>query len=639
MTDNRASAKRIVLDLLVTWGATARPGMSELFEALRSFRGRDRLAILPRILDTPGIDLGPELHGEVRALIEASSGGDSLEPGFETRVERTLARVAPAVRTGLEEQREELQADLAGWTRVLAPAERDPVLERYWSTVEEPDLPSLMAALRNLGDVRGMLDRAREQTEGEVRSLLDGGGATAGDSSAVEHARAALASSDPMELVAARRALTTIKTREEHGRTAQEFEAAQQRLTDLCQRGRQALESSERAPDGTARGILGTTVSASEELVLASAETGSGDEVAAWTRSIATREASLGAMLDSVAATRRGPEFHQALDRASTWIDPRKTGRTAERSAAEEEIRSASRRLTAELEKSAASIPAERLVGARVLIEETEESIAGGEPDAMRSLGDRLEKEAEELRQLAERAEEYLTSRETAERKRITGEAKKLEGLATGPEAKKLGALIAKADGAGTGELEQLDAAIRSVKAKVGNRIRVEAAGLARRADRQLKRKRGKPAAAALEKSAAALQVAREKDDLQATAECSAELKRRLARVAGMPVYAGLGALAVVVLLGALFVWHSFSEDTHRYELTLMADETVVGETTLMLVQDGEVFAQESYRAGQPAGFELPAGRYEVYVNGRYTGTVIEVPDDPPQVTGIPFPR
>ena len=106
-----------------------------------------------------------------------------------------------------------------------------------------------------------------------------------------------------------------------------------------------------------------------------------------------------------------------------------------------------------------------------------------------------------------------------------------------------------------------------------------------------------------------------------------------------MPFYAGLGALAVVVLLGALFVWHSFSEDTHRYELTLMADETVVGETTLMLVQDGEVFAQESYRAGQPAGFELPAGRYEVYVNGRYTGTVIEVPDDPPQVTGIPFPR
>jgi hypothetical protein len=58
-----------------------------------------------------------------------------------------------------------------------------------------------------------------------------------------------------------------------------------------------------------------------------------------------------------------------------------------------------------------------------------------------------------------------------------------------------------------------------------------------------------------------------------------------------------------------------------------------------MLVQEGNIFAQEPYRAGQPATFELPSGRYEVYVNGRFTGTVIQVPDDPPQVSGIPFPR
>jgi hypothetical protein len=646
MTDNRAAAKRIVLDLLVTWGATARPGMSELFEVLGSFRGRDRLAILPRILEIPGFDLGPELGGEVRSLVEASRSGDSLEPGFETRVERVLARVVPALRAGLEEQRDALQPILAGWTRVLAPAERDPILERYWGTVEEPELPSVMAALRNLGDVRGALDRAREQTEGEIRSLLDGGGATAGDASAVEHARDALTSGDPQQLLAARRALTMIKSREEHGRTAQELEAAQSRLNNLCQRSRQVLESSDGALDGTARGILETNVSASEELVLASAEADSSDEVAAWTRSIATREASLGAMLDSVAAS--GPVWAEQQRAVAETVaqqmnhlaaDDAEARQQAERSAAEEEIRAASRRLTAALEKSAAALPAERIVGARVLIEETDELIADGEPEAMRSLGGRIEKEAKELHQLAERAEEYLTSRETAERKRITNEAKKLEGLATGREAKKLGTLIAKAKGAGVGEFDALEAEIRSVTSKAGNRVRLEAAGLAKQAGKQIQRKSGKPAAAELEKTVAALQAARDDDDLASMAQSSAALKGQLPKFSGTTLYAGLGALAVVVLLGAFFVWQSFSEDTHPYQLTLMADEAIAGEATLMLVQEGNIFAQEPYRAGQPATFELPSGRYEVYVNGRFTGTVIQVPDDPPQVSGIPFPR
>ena len=680
MTYHRATAKQIVLDLLVTWGATARPGMSELFDVLGSFRGRDRLATLPRILEIPGIDLGPELQGEVSELIEASRGGDSLTPGFETRVDRVLARVVPILRGGLEEQRGALRTDLAGWVRVLPAAERDPILERFWGTAEGRDLPDLMTALRNLGDVGEMLDRVREQTEGEIRSLLESGGTQTGDSSALEHARGALASGDPLQLLAARRALTTIHAREEHGRTSQQLEAGQQRLSDLCQRGRQLLESGDGAAVGAVRGILETTLSACEDLVLSSTESASGEEVAAWARSIASREASLGAMLESLsasgvvstenqravaetvarkitdlapddteaqqrasallaAAASRGPEFYQALGQATTWIEKRQTGSTAERSAAEKELRAASRRLAAELEKSAPSIPAERVVGARVLIEKTEESIAAGDPAAMRSLGSRLEKEAAELRQLADRAEEYLTSRESAERKRITGGAKIYRGLANGADAKKLGALLARAEAARAEELEEIEGGIRTVKSRVGNRIRVEAAGVARRADQQLKRKRGKPAAAELEKAAEALRAARENDDLQSTVECSATLKRQLPKFGGTTFYAGLGVLAVVVLAGAFFVWQSFSEDTHAYQFTLMADENAVGEATVMLVQNGEIFAQESYPAGQTAGFELPAGRYEIFVNGRYTGTVIEVPDDPPQVTGIPVPR
>jgi hypothetical protein len=654
--------------------------MSELFDVVGSFRGRDRLAILPRILETPGVDLGPELQGELRALVEASTGGDSLEPGFEQRVDHVLARVVPVLRSGLDEQRGALRTDLAGWVRVLPPAERDPILERFWGTAEGPDLPNVMAALRNLGEVGEMLDRARGQTEGEIRSLLDADGAKAGDSSALEHARDALASGDPLQLLAARRALTTIHAREAHERTSQQLEAGQQRLSDLCQRARQTLESSDGAAAGTTREILGTTIAACEDLVLASAEPASGDEMAAWIRSIAAREASLGTMLEDLdangaapaenqravaeavarrindlapkdtqaqqqasalldAASNRGPEFYQALGRATTWIDERQTGSNAERSAAEQELRAASRRLAAELEKAAPSIPAERIVGARVLIEKTEESIAADEPETMQTLGGQLEKEAKELRQLAERAEEYRTSRQSAEKKRIAGEAKKLEGLAKGADAKKIGALIAKAQGADAGDLEKVDAEIRSVKAKLGNRIRVDAAAVARKAEQQLKRKRGKPAAAELEKAAEALQKAREEDDLQATGECSAVLKRQLPKFGGTAFFAGLGVLVVVVLAGAFFVWQSLSENTHAYELTLMADESAVGDATLMLVQNGEIIAQGSYGAGQTAEFELPAGRYEVFVNGRYTGTVIQVPDDPPQVTGIPVPR
>ena len=35
---------------------------------------------------------------------------------------------------------------------------------------------------------------------------------------------------------------------------------------------------------------------------------------------------------------------------------------------------------------------------------------------------------------------------------------------------------------------------------------------------------------------------------------------------------------------------------------------------------------------------DLAPGAFEVYVNGRYTGRVVRVPEDEPEVTNIPLP-
>jgi hypothetical protein len=460
----------------------------------------------------------------------------------------------------------------------------------------------------------------------------------------VGRAREALDSGDPSRLRAAHGALMSIRARQEQHRSNRALEAARKQLTELSHRGQEVLARSDGALDPNSRALLTEVLERSEELIREGSEPSTGEEAASWTRAIQVRHEALENLLDSVsglaeAPVALAPSMTEAVAEAAVRAEPEDAAMAAERHAAGDEVRSAARRLTATLEQAAASLPVDRIADAKVLIAESEVVLAEDDPEAMRSIGKRISDEAGELRRLAERAEEYRTSRESAERKRIIDGAKRFRGMAGGSDAKKLGALIDQVQRAGAGELSKLDAGIRTITAKVGNRIRTEAAGLALRAEQHESRKGEKTSTNETEKAAADLAVALEQDDLEAMVPCSAVLRRELPKVGRVQLFAGLAALAVIILIGGFLIWRSMSEDTHTYELSLTGTDRAAGEVPVMLVQDGTIVEQNTSREGRPVTFDLTSGRYEVFVDGRYTGIVIRVPDDPPQVTGIPYPR
>ena len=52
----------------------------------------------------------------------------------------------------------------------------------------------------------------------------------------------------------------------------------------------------------------------------------------------------------------------------------------------------------------------------------------------------------------------------------------------------------------------------------------------------------------------------------------------------------------------------------------------------------GNQFIKSASKAAVGVTFSLPPGLYEVYVNDRYTGRELRVPDDPTEVDDIPVP-
>ena len=58
------------------------------------------------------------------------------------------------------------------------------------------------------------------------------------------------------------------------------------------------------------------------------------------------------------------------------------------------------------------------------------------------------------------------------------------------------------------------------------------------------------------------------------------------------------------------------------------------------MVTGGQLFPGDLHLASPGAELEVavPPGRYEIYVDGHYTGRAFVAPDDPSRVEGIPLP-
>jgi len=98
----------------------------------------------------------------------------------------------------------------------------------------------------------------------------------------------------------------------------------------------------------------------------------------------------------------------------------------------------------------------------------------------------------------------------------------------------------------------------------------------------------------------------------------------------------GIAGLLVLALLGGSFAARSYWNKPVTYVFEL---ESAPGEAVeIWLVRNGRIIDKGRYGSGVPSlSFELEEGRYEVFVNERYTGRVVRVPDDPREVTGIPI--
>ena len=100
-----------------------------------------------------------------------------------------------------------------------------------------------------------------------------------------------------------------------------------------------------------------------------------------------------------------------------------------------------------------------------------------------------------------------------------------------------------------------------------------------------------------------------------------------------------LAATALLIAIGLIWGWQKMSDRSRVYSVMLDTTRSLPGSVIVTLVHDGRVHGRQQYNAASGAAFRLTPGQYEIYINDRYTGRVLRVPDDASVVTGIPVPR
>ena len=323
------------------------------------------------------------------------------------------------------------------------------------------------------------------------------------------------------------------------------------------------------------------------------------------------------------AAGSGGRELIEALIDAAQDLGAHRAQRRHAMEGAAADLRAAAGRLSEALEQLAALLPTERVVGCRVHLESVEETATCGNPEDAQTLLAEIRKETDEIRRIAELSREYRKSRSSAEIKRLTTEAENLLRAAEGSTARRIRSVVEKLDDADSKSLRALARELKTLSARVGNAVRLETAQV-------LQRSKGKDS----DETNDTLRKAFEKDDLSTMAELAGPQARRLGR-SKMIMRGAFGVVATLLVAGTVFVLNWLPNRPVSYVLEV-ADPAA--QVTFTLVRDGGVVERVDARSGQPTPVDLAPGSYEIFVNDRYTGRVIHVPDDPRTVSGIPVP-
>ena len=245
-----------------------------------------------------------------------------------------------------------------------------------------------------------------------------------------------------------------------------------------------------------------------------------------------------------------------------------------------------------------------------------------------------LGQDAEEIRRLAEQQRRFEEDRSAAEAERLAGEIERLAEIARRGDARRLATLRANL------KQRRKRAAVASVlpglAARIENKERLDLAIRLRRASRCSDKARGR-----MQTEIECAQEALSGEDLVAIHEASSGLNDALRKTApwrGPRGWIAGGVLLVVVLAAGVFVVRTRGEGAKTATFDIESAEGV-GKVKLVLVRGGEIVEQRSVAPGQSVDISLPAGRFEVFVNDRYTGRVVRVPQDVGSIDPIPVPQ
>lgn len=694
---DRAARENAVVELLVDWGAAAQPDVGDLLQAIASLRNA---ADLLRALHQKGRDLLPaDLRDELDRVIGILGTGGSLgAPSFRSRLDQMVAGAQEALEPRIAERRASVAAQLKSWAILLDPDRLDRSLQGLWRSERAAGLADQIGTLEDLDRICEALQEARRAATAEIEPWLAAGAPGGAADGVAELARNALQSGDPSQLLRVRQALQDRRARDEHRVVAERCAAARLRLAALCERARREPGSAENLMNsGGAARLRVKTVEGAESLLRATAApalpTDQGETfeqaLVAWEQALRTvleadgaaGEAGRRARRDLAGAFRAelerlgtddhdardpaapapetatteaalrdtalggGLPFQEVVDRAAALL--RRAGQEVETRVKEAaaRLRLSASDLTSFLKSRAAELPTPRVVRARLWLEQVDGIVAARRVDGIESLDHAIREDLEALRGLAAHAQRRRANREEAERESLREEAARLVEVAPRRTARRLQALLGQAERADRERLARLREHLDLLRNGVEQAIRLEAAKSQRSGERRV-RKAGEGAAARrpeamrnLARGVEEISAAMQKDDLATLRDRTGEVRSALRAVAPLSrpwVRVALAVAAAAALAGGLAYWSGRRNLPQAY--TLKLDGRPRQPVSVWLVRDGRIVEKAEYaEEEEEVTFDLRPGRYEVFVDRRYTGRVIRVPGDR-EVSGIPCP-
>ena len=683
-----------ILDLLVSWGAVASPDSGAL---LRALSGAPTIADLLRGLQNLALELlPPQLQDEVRQTAQiVAAGGSPGAPSLRARIDTLLRRSKDHLAPEIVRLGRSIAADVRPWALILDRQELDQALQTVWRGEHPAELAEQLDALEGMRELQDRLEERRQALQADLRKAAPRADGARPDTALVDQARQALAEGDPLQLYLAKAALQSSRDLEKTRASAAALQDARRRLADLLARARQQATPPEPGPHGELIPLRSGLLDNAARFIDRSApEQGEGTDafrsaVEAWARAlqgllappsqagaaggetrsalVRSYEAEIGALrsrspaisgqaadtfeaqaAQALQALREaagggGPPFEQALKRVEEIVHGGRATMEAGLRSIADRITVSSSHLTTLLDQSGDKLPTASLFAARLHLEQVRGLLGARDIAALAKLEKLLDEDIAGLRRLLSIVQRRQTNRLEADRESCLEEISRLSEVAPSRVGRRLQGLAVELEGADRDTLAAVQTRVERLAGRIRHSIRLEAGRALYAANRWLKKAARRPAlgerVAALTGQVEALSEMLLKGELPPLREQTVAVRaalRKNAPLSRIEVRIGIAALLIIALLGGSFYARSQWNRPQTYMFEL--DSEPPEEVEIWLVRNGEIVDQRTYSAGGPAlSFRLEEGRYEVFVNQRYTGRVVQVPDDPREVTGIPI--